>query len=74
MTKFVKIIITLIFMIFWGQLQRGCQEGARSTGSGLGYALLNIFGLITLFAGLYGIWKYEPQKDVDSDNQSLDKS
>ena len=74
MTKTLKIIATIVFFLIWGQLQRGCQQGARSTGSGAGYALVNIFGLVLLVAGIYGIWKYNSHKSSDNDNQKLDKS
>jgi hypothetical protein len=74
MTKTLKIIATIIFCLIWGQLQHGCQQGARSTGSGAGYAMVNIFGLVLLVAGIYGIWKYNPNKSSDNDNQKLDKS
>ena len=74
MTKFLKIVATIVFFLIWGQLQHGCQQGARSTGSGAGYALINIFGLVLLGAGIYGIWKYNPNKDNENDNQKLDKS
>lgn len=74
MTKTIKIIVTIIFCMFWGQLQSGCLAGARSTGSGLGYAIMNILGLVSLFAGIYGIWKYAPNNKKDIDDQQLDKS
>jgi hypothetical protein len=74
MTKVIKIIVTIIFFMFWGQLQSGCLRGARSTGSGLGYAIMNILGLVSLFAGTYGIWKYVPESKKNNDDQQLDKS
>ena len=74
MTTFLKIVATLVFFLIWGQLQSGCQQGARASGSGAGYALMNIFGLILLGAGIFGIWKYNPNKKTNSDNQKLDKS
>jgi hypothetical protein len=74
MTKFLKILATFVFFLIWGQLQHGCQQGARTSGSGTAYVLMNIFGLILLGAGIYGIWKYNPNNNGDSDNQQLDKS
>lgn len=74
MTNFLKIVATIIFILIWGQLQNGCQQGARSTGSGAGYVLMNIFGLVLLVAGIYGIWKYKPNESDNNDNQKLDKS
>jgi len=61
MTNFLKILATFIFCLIWGQLQHGCQQGARLSGSGATYALMNIFGLVLLAAGIYGIWKYNPK-------------
>ena len=74
MTKILKITATIIFILIWGQIQNGCQQGARSTDSPVGYTLINIFGLVLLIAGIYGIWKYNPQKSNDDDNQKLDKN
>jgi hypothetical protein len=74
MTKTLKIVATIVFCLIWGQLQHGCQQGARASGSGIAYALMNIFGLVLLVAGIYGIWKYNPNKSSDNDNQKLDKS
>jgi hypothetical protein len=74
MTRFLKILATIIFFLIWGQCQHGCQQGARSTGSGAGYALINIFGLVLLGAGIYGIWKYNSNKNEDNDNHKLDKN
>jgi hypothetical protein len=74
MTTFLKIVATIIFFMIWGQLQSGCQQGARASGSGAGYMLMNILGLVMLGAGTYGIWKYKPNIKNDSDNQKLDKS
>ena len=74
MTKILKIIATIIFFLIWGQFQLGCQQGARSTGSGTGYALVNFFGLVLLGAGIYGIWKYKSNKNEDDDNHKLDKN
>jgi hypothetical protein len=74
MTKFLKIVATIIFCMIWGQLQYGCQQGARASKSGAGYVLVNIFGLVLLVAGIYGIWKYNPSKSTENDNQKLDKS
>ena len=74
MTKFLKILATIFFLFIWGQLQHGCQQGARSTGSGIGYVLVNIIGLVLLTAGTYGIWKYNPNNNSNNDNQKLDKS
>lgn len=72
MTVFLKLVMTIIFLFIWGQLQYGCQRGARASGSAVGYLLMNIFGLILLVAGIYGIWKYKPNKE-DNSNQKLDK-
>jgi hypothetical protein len=69
MSKFLKIVATVIFLLIWGQLQHGCQQGAKSTGSGAGYMLANLIGLILLIAGIYGIWKYNP-KSNDADNSN----
>ncbi len=74
MTTFLKIFISIIFCSFWGQFQSGCNAGARSTGSPLGMLFVNITGLVLLFAGLVGIWKYKPQKSDLNENQKLDKS
>lgn len=82
MTKTLKIVATIIFCLIWGSVQRGCQEGARQSaiqsggaaGAGIGYVLVNLFGLALLIAGIYGIWKYNPNKSSDNDNQKLDKS
>lgn len=74
MTKFLKIVATIVFCLIWGQLQHGCQQGAKASGSGAGYALMNIFGLVLLIAGIVGIWKYNPNKGNQNDNQKLDKS
>lgn len=74
MTKTLKIVATIVFILIWGQLQHGCQQGARASGSGAGYALMNVFGLVLLVAGIYGIWKYNPNKSSDSDNEKLDKN
>lgn len=79
MTRALKIIATIIFFLIWGQCQHGCQQGARSTGSGAGYAIVNIFGLLLLGAGIYGIWKYNSNKNSDddsdnNDNHKLDKN
>jgi hypothetical protein len=74
MTKIFKIIVTIVFCLMWGQIQHGFQQGVRSTGSGLGFALVNIFGLALLVAGIYRIWKYNPKKSSDNDNPKLDKS
>jgi hypothetical protein len=74
MTKTLKIVATIIFCLIWGQLQHGCQQGARASDSGGGYALMNIFGLVLLVAGIYGIWKYNPDKGSDKGNEKLDKS
>lgn len=69
MTKFLKIVVTVVFLLIWGQLQHGCQQGAKSTGSGPGYMLANLFGLIFLIAGIYFIWKYNPNSN-DNDNNT----
>ena len=74
MTRTLKIIATIIFFLIWGQCQHGYQQGARSTGSGAGYALVNIFGLVLLGAGIYGTWKYNSNKNEDNDNNKLDKN
>ncbi len=82
MTKFLKIVATIVFFMIWGSIQRGCQEGARQTaiqhggadGTGIGYVLINLFGLALLIAGIVGIWKYNPKKGKNDDNQKLDKS
>lgn len=75
MRVFLKIVVTIIFCGFWGSVQRGCQVGASQPGSsGIGYLLVNVFGLALLAAGIYGIWKFNPDKISDSDNQKLDKS
>lgn len=74
MTKTLKIVTTIIFCLIWGQLQHGCQQGARASGSAGGNVLVNIFGLVLLVAGIYGIWKYNPDKGNKDNNQKLDKS
>jgi len=74
MTKFLKILATIIFAMIWGQLQSGCNQGARSAGSPVATLFISIFGLVLLVAGIYGIWKYNPNKSIDNDHQKLDKS
>ena len=70
---FLKIVATIIFCMIWGSIQSGCQAATRN-GSGAGYALVNIFGLILLVAGIYGIWKFNPDSVSNDDNQKLEKS
>ena len=74
MTITLKIIATIIFILIWGQLQSGCHQGVRTSGSVIPDGLISIFGLITLVAAIYGIWKYNPNKSSDNNNQKLDKS
>lgn len=69
----IKIVATIIFCLIWGQIQHGCQQGARSTGSGGGYAIVNIIGLILLIAGIVGIWKFNPDKLGNTDDKTLKK-
>ena len=73
MRVFLKIVATIIFCMIWGSIQSGCQAATRN-GSGGGYVLVNIFGLILLVAGIYGIWKFNPDSVDSNDNQKLDKS
>lgn len=72
MTKFLKIIATIIFLIIWSPMQNGCLQSAKKTESIPFHILMYLFGLFLLFAGIYGIWKYKPNKK--NDNQNLDKS
>lgn len=74
MRVFLKIVATIIFFMIWGSIQGGCQAGARRSGSGVGYLLVNIFGMILLIAGIYGIWKFNPDGVNKGDIQKLDKN
>lgn len=75
MRVFLKIIATIIFCMIWGSIQHGCQVATSQPGSsGAGYLLVNLFGLALLIAGIVGIWKYNPDKGKNDDNQKLDKS
>jgi hypothetical protein len=74
MRKFLKISATFVYLLIWGQLASGCLEGAKSTGGGAGYAMANIFNLILLFGGIYGIWKFNPTDDSNKgDDITLNK-
>ena len=74
MRKFLKILATIFFCLIWGQLASGCLKGAKSTGGGVGYAIANLFNLILLFGGIYGVWKFNPdQKKDNNDNITLKK-
>ena len=75
MTTFLKIVATIVFFLIWGSIQHGCQTATSQPGSsGIGYVLVNLFGLALLIAGLMGIWKYNPKKENEKDNSKLDKS
>ncbi len=74
MRKLLKIVATIIFCMIWGQLASGCLQGAKSTGGGAGFAMANIFNLIMLVGGVYGIWKFNPSENSDkNDNIKLKK-
>lgn len=72
MKAVLKIIATLVFCMIWGSIQRGCQDATRN-GSGGGYILVNIFGLILLIAGIYGIWKFNPKNEDEDNSPTLKK-
>ena len=69
MRTFIKILATLFFIMIWGQLASGCLQGAKSSGGGAGYAIMNICNLVLLFGGLYGIWKFNPVQNKDKDDE-----
>ena len=69
MRTFIKILATLFFIMIWGQLASGCLQGAKSTGGGAVYAIMNICNLVLLFGGLYGIWKFNPDQNKDKDDE-----
>jgi hypothetical protein len=70
MRVFLKILATFMFLCFWGQLARGCQSGA----TGAMRALMSIFTLVLLGAGIYGIWKFIPNSfKKDDEIHKLDK-
>ena len=73
MRVFLKIVATIIFCMIWGSIQSGCQAATRN-GSGAGYLIVNIFGLVLLVAGIYGIWKFNPDTTNKDEGQKLDKS
>ena len=61
----IKIILTLIILMFFSGVFKGCSAAAH-TGAGRGIGLL--FAVIIFIGALYGIWSYSPKKkDVDKD-------
>jgi hypothetical protein len=55
----VKLILTIIVLMFFGGVFRGCSTAAQ-TGIGRGIGLL--FATIIFVGALYGIWSYPPNK------------
>jgi succinate dehydrogenase/fumarate reductase cytochrome b subunit len=78
----LKIIATIIFLIIWGNIQRGCTDSSReiynqhrgADGTSFGHLFNILSGYALLFAGIYGIWKFNPNSKNNDENQKLDKS
>ena len=65
----IKIVVTILFFLFWGGLARGCQAGTTGPMRGL----MSIFTLVLLGAGLFGIWKFNPSSPKIDEDQKLRK-
>lgn len=73
MKVFFKILATIIFCMIWGSIQRGCQD-ATSEGSGSGYVIGNVIGLVLLFVGIYAIWKFNFEDNGIPKSEMANKS
>lgn len=67
----IKVVATLVFIPCWLSCSVGMQNGARP--SNIAVFLVSIMALITLVGSLYGIWKYKPSSDNESNDITLKK-
>jgi hypothetical protein len=65
-----KVVLTIIIIIFFNDVFRGCSVGAQ-TEAGRGIGLL--FAIIIFVGALYGIWSYSPKKKKSDNELTLKK-